>query len=236
MSYIDGFIIPVARADKDKFIAHANRVDQFFIRHGAMRVVEGWGDDLPAGKVTDFRMAVQATQDETIACSWIAWPDKATRDAAFAALMADAEMMAGTPPFDGKRMIFGGFVPVVEETFRDGKLGYVDAFVAGVSPGKRDAFVKMSQEGAKMFSGAGALFDIECAGDDVPHGEVTDYYRAVHAEGDEVPGLSFVGWPDKATRDAGWEEMMKQPPPGEMPFDGKRMFWGGFVPVVDLGA
>ena len=109
MTYIDGFVIPVKTADKHAFLDHARRIDKFFIEYGALRVVEGWGDDVPAGKVTDFARAVQATGDETVVFSWIEWPDKATRDAAFKAMESNAAMMAEPMPFDGKRMIFGGF-------------------------------------------------------------------------------------------------------------------------------
>jgi len=82
MSYIDGFVIAVPTANKQKFIEHARHFDPLFIELGAIRVIEGWGDDVPDGKVTDFRRAVQATAEETVAFAWVEWPDKATRDAA----------------------------------------------------------------------------------------------------------------------------------------------------------
>eukprot|EP01036_Dinobryon_divergens_P040729 gene40729-53888_t len=119
MSYIDGFVIAVPTANKQKFIEHARHFDAMFIELGALRVIEGWGDDVPDGKVTDFRRAVQATADETVAFSWVEWPDKATRDAGMKKMMEDPRMDPSTPgnppmPFDGKRMIFGGFEQVVE--------------------------------------------------------------------------------------------------------------------------
>lgn len=113
MTYIDGFVIAAATADKDKVLDHARRMDRHFIEHGALRVVEAWGDDVPRGKVTDFYRAVQATEDETVLFSWIEWPDKATRDAAFKVLGEDQQMMSEPMPFDGKRMIFGGFTAEV---------------------------------------------------------------------------------------------------------------------------
>ena len=84
MSYIDGFIIPVPTGNKQDFIDHAAMADSVFGEHGALRVIECWGDDVPDGKVTDFRKAVQAKDEETVVFSWIEWPDKATRDAAMA--------------------------------------------------------------------------------------------------------------------------------------------------------
>ena len=80
MSYIDGFVIAVPTANKQKFIAHANKCDSVFIDHGATRVVECWGADVPTGKTTDFQGAVASQDDETVAFSWIEWPDKPTRD------------------------------------------------------------------------------------------------------------------------------------------------------------
>ena len=120
MSYIDGFVIAVPTANKDKFVAHAKAGDGMFMEWGALRVVECWGDDVPTGKVTDFRKAVQATEDETVVFSWIEWPDKATRDAAYAKMMDPAnpdlrmDPVKNPMPFDGERMIFGGFDSVFE--------------------------------------------------------------------------------------------------------------------------
>jgi uncharacterized protein YbaA (DUF1428 family) len=120
MSYIDGFVIAVPKANRQKFIDHATTADAMFIEMGATRVLECWADDVPEGKLTDFRMAVKAGDDEDVVFSWIEWPDKPTRDKAFAVMMApdfdDPRMSKeGNPmPFDGARMIFGGFVPVVE--------------------------------------------------------------------------------------------------------------------------
>lgn len=116
MSYVDGFVIAVPKANRDAFIKHALAADGVFIKHGALRVVECWEDDVPDGKLTDFRRAVQATADEIVAFSWIEWPDKATRDAAMPKIMQDpmADPKNNPIPFDGKRMIFGGFTTVVD--------------------------------------------------------------------------------------------------------------------------
>ncbi len=119
MSYIDGFVIAVPKANRQKFIDHANMADGMFLEMGATRVLECWGDDVPNGETTDFRMAVKAGEDEDVVFSWIEWPDKATRDAAYAVMMdpdfKDPRMdpVKNPMPFDGKRMIWGGFRPVV---------------------------------------------------------------------------------------------------------------------------
>ena len=116
MSYVDGFVIAVPTANKEKFIAHAREFDPMFLEFGATRVLECWGDDVPPGKVTDFFRAVQATADEAVVYSWVEWPDKATRDEGVRKMMEDPRMdpSASPMPFDGKRMIFGGFATVLE--------------------------------------------------------------------------------------------------------------------------
>lgn len=120
MSYVDGFVIAVPTANKQKFIDHAMSADSLFVELGATRILECWGDDVPDGKLTDFRRAVQATADETVVFSWIEWPNKAVRDAAMGKMDTlmktdDRFNPAKNPmPFDGKRMVYGGFSPVVE--------------------------------------------------------------------------------------------------------------------------
>ncbi len=116
MSYVDGFVIAVPRANKEAFRAHAAMAAPIFKDHGATRVMECWGDDVPPGKVTDFYRAVQATEDEVVVFSWIEYPSKAVRDACMAKVMADprSEAISKDYPFDGIRMIFGGFEPIVE--------------------------------------------------------------------------------------------------------------------------
>jgi uncharacterized protein YbaA (DUF1428 family) len=116
MAYIDGFVLAVPTGKKQNFLDHANEIDPIFLELGATRVIECWGDDVPNGKLTDFRRAVQAKEDETVVFSWVEWPDKATRDAAVEKMMKDPRMNPETNPmpFDGKRMIFGGFAPILE--------------------------------------------------------------------------------------------------------------------------
>jgi uncharacterized protein YbaA (DUF1428 family) len=124
MRYVDGFVIAVPAANKDKFKQHAQMGDAVFIDLGALRVVECWADEVPEGTLTDFRRAVQATADEEVVFSWIEWPDKATRDAPYETMkswMADPskadprmDPTRNPMPFDGKRLIFGGFSPLLE--------------------------------------------------------------------------------------------------------------------------
>jgi len=122
MSYIDGFVVAVPTAHKEKYAAYAKSFGSYFLEQGALRMMECWGDDVPVGKYTDFRRAVQAQEDETVVLSWIEWPNKAARDSAMArmteAMKTDARFdpVKNPMPFDGKRMIFGGFVPVLEVT------------------------------------------------------------------------------------------------------------------------
>lgn len=109
MTYVDGFVIAVPKANKQAYIAHAREAAELFKAWGATRIVETWGDDVPAGKQTDFMRAVAAKDDEAIVFSWIEYPDKATRDAVGQKMMSDARMQAMKMPFDGARMIYGGF-------------------------------------------------------------------------------------------------------------------------------
>ena len=114
MSYVDGFVIAVPTANREKYRAIAQKASAVFKEYGALGVTECWGDDVPDGKLTDFRRAVQAKDGESVVFSWIEWPDKATRDAGMEKFMKDPRMAAATDmPFDGKRMISGGFAPVV---------------------------------------------------------------------------------------------------------------------------
>lgn len=110
MSYIDAFIAAVPRANRQAYIEHAKTAADIFLSWGATRVVENWGDDVPEGEVTDFFRAVAAKPDEDIVFSWIEYPDKQTRDAIQSRMLTDPAMEAlGEFPFDGQRMIYGGF-------------------------------------------------------------------------------------------------------------------------------
>jgi len=118
MSYVDGFVLAVPAANREAFRAMAARVAEIFVAHGALRVVENWGDEVPEGEITDLRRAVAATADETVVFSWVEWPSKEARDAGNEAVAADPRMHEARPEeadvMDPRRMIYGGFVPVVD--------------------------------------------------------------------------------------------------------------------------
>ena len=114
MDYVDGFVAAVPAANREAYLAHARQALPLFKEYGALRMVECWGDDVPDGKVTDFRGAVKAQADEVVVFSWIEWPSKAVRDAGMRRIMEDARMQDMQMPFDGKRMIFGGFQPILD--------------------------------------------------------------------------------------------------------------------------
>lgn len=115
MSYIDGFVVPVPVGEKAAYTTMAAEAAVIFKEHGATRVVECWGDDVPDGKVTDFRRAVQAETGENVVFAWIVWPSKAVRDAAQPKISADPRMKPGSSlPFDARRLIWGGFEPMFD--------------------------------------------------------------------------------------------------------------------------
>jgi len=113
--YTDGYLVPVPVDKKDAYRELAQNVAGKFIEGGAVRVVEAWGDDVPDGKITDYRRAVKAQDGEGVIFSYVEWPDKPTRDKAWDAMMSDPDMQPqGEMPFDGKRMIWGGFRPMID--------------------------------------------------------------------------------------------------------------------------
>ena len=116
MTYVDGFVAAVPTANREAYQHYAQIAAQVFRKHGALKVVECWGDDVPEGKLTSFPMAVQCQPEETVVFSWILWPSKAVRDAAHDKVMSDPRLAPETNPmpFDGKRLIFGGFEMILE--------------------------------------------------------------------------------------------------------------------------
>ena len=117
MTYVDGFVIPVPVANKQAYIEFAELCGPYFKKHGALSLIECWGDDVPEGETTSFHMAVKRKPDEGVLFSWIIWPDKATRNSAMDKIVADMEADGHSPhdvPFDGARMIYGGFEKIID--------------------------------------------------------------------------------------------------------------------------
>lgn len=112
MTYVDGFVLAVPKAKKAAYLEMAQKAWPKFREFGALRHVECWGDDVPEGKVTDFQGAVKAKDDEVVVFAWVEYPSKAVRDAANQKMMQDPDMGGLEMPFDGARMIFGGFAPI----------------------------------------------------------------------------------------------------------------------------
>ena len=116
MTYIDGYLIPVPAARRDEYVALARRAAPVFRRYGALRVVEAWGDDVPDGKLTSFPLATRAEPGEAVVFAWVEWPSRAARDEGMQKAMQDP-FFAGDGsdmPFDGKRMMWGGFEAIVD--------------------------------------------------------------------------------------------------------------------------
>jgi uncharacterized protein YbaA (DUF1428 family) len=115
MTYVDGFVAAVPTANKQAYIKHVGLAAAAFKDYGALSIVECWGDDVPDGKINSFHTAVMRKDDETLVFSWVTWPDKATRDAGWQSLMQDPRMQpdANPMPFDGSRLIHGGFQMIV---------------------------------------------------------------------------------------------------------------------------
>lgn len=116
MTYVDGFVVPVPTANKEAYRKLAEEAAVVFKDHGALTLVECWGDDLPEGKVNCFNSAVLRKPEENVVFAWITWPSKAVRDTGMQKVMEDPRMKAHEEaiPFDGKRMIFGGFEVIVD--------------------------------------------------------------------------------------------------------------------------
>jgi uncharacterized protein YbaA (DUF1428 family) len=236
MTYIEGYVAAVPRANKDAYKKQAASSLPIFKRLGAKRMVETWADDVPDGKVTDFKRSVKAKPDEDVIFSWVEYPDKETRDKALHHMMNDPEMkdMGKHLPFDGQRMIWGGFT-AINDSGSATKPGYVDGCVIPVPSDGKDAYREHADKQAAILKEYGATRTVDAWGDDVPDGKVTDYKGAVKAQPNEKVIFSWIEWPSKQARDAGWDKAMSDPRMKDMkmPFDGKRMILGGFAPILD---
>lgn len=116
MAYVNGFMASVPSNRKQDYLDMATAAAEVFKDHGATRVVETWGDEVPDGKLTSMPMAVKATENETVIFSWVWWPDKATQTSGMEKVMKDERMQfnPASSPFDMKRMIYGGFDVILD--------------------------------------------------------------------------------------------------------------------------
>ena len=238
MTYFEGFIVPVPEANKDAYRKHASDFAPMFQEIGVRRMVETWDSDVPEGKVTDFRKAVdaEAGREGRLLVVRISLEGRARR----------GEREVHERPAHGGN---GREHAVRRQAHDHGRLrsdrrrrhrpaAAIPTASSCRCPKASATPIASSRPRWRRCSVEhGATRVVEAFGDDVPHGKVTDFYRAVKAEDGENVVFSFIEWPDKATRDDGLEgkimadESLK--PQGEMPFDGKRMFWGGFEKIVD---
>ena len=171
--------------------------------------------------------------------------DTAAAEAFYRAVVGWTSADAGGPnagytifSADGRGV--GGMMTIPAEACAAGKgpgwMGYVDGFVAPVHETKTEAYRAMAAKASLIFEEYGATRVVEALGDDLMVGKVTDFRRAVQAGDGENVVFSWIEWPSKEARMAGWEKVMadeRMKPDGEMPFDGKRMFWGGFEQILD---
>lgn len=237
MGYVEGFVAAVPIAKKDEYLRHAAEAAPLFKEFGVTRHVEAWGDEVPDGKLNDFKGAVKAKPDEVVVFAWFEYPDRATRDAANEKITNDPRMkqkMEEPMPFDSMRMIYGGFASLVDEGPK-GAMGYTDGVLVPVPADAKDDYQRFAKEAAAVFLDHGATRVVDAWGDDVPDGNVTDFKGAVLAKDGEKVVYSWIEWPSKEARDAGWSKVMGDPrlQDRKMPFDGQRMIYGGFAPILD---
>lgn len=116
MSYVDGFVVPVPKQKLDEYREWSRKSGELWKQAGALEYVECVGDDVPSGKITSFPQSVKLEADEVVVLSWIVYKSKEDRDRINKIVMEDPLMKADpkTWPFDGQRMFFGGFQPIVE--------------------------------------------------------------------------------------------------------------------------
>ncbi|MDP3461080.1 MAG: DUF1428 domain-containing protein [Hyphomonas sp.] len=237
MTYVDGFVLAVPDAKKEAYRKMASDGSVIFKKHGALGFVECWGDDVPQGKTNCFNSAVMKKPDETVVFSWIVWPDRAARDAGNAGMMADPDMgmPEGGMPFDGMRMIFGGFEHLLGDAFA--KPGLINGTVMPVPADKRTAYTAAAKKMADLFLEYGATSVVDAWSDDVPEGKVNSFHTAVLKKPGEDIVFSWINWKDQAAHDAGWEKIMADPRmaehgPASVGADMGRMIYGTFKPIV----
>ena len=237
MAYVQGFVLPVPADKKEAYRKAATDFSPIAREFGATRQVEAWGDDVPDGKLTDFKGAVKAKPDEVVVFSWIEYPSKEVAEEAHRKVMNDPRMHDMDMPFDGQRMIVAGFTPILDEGGR-GHMGYADGALLAVPAANKAEYLAMEVRHAAILQEHGATRVVSAWGEDVPDGKVTDYKGAVKATAEEKVVYAWIEWPSKAVRDAAWPKVMADPRMHEgkdrLPFDPRRMIHGGFAPILDV--
>jgi uncharacterized protein YbaA (DUF1428 family) len=114
MNYVSGYVIPVPTEKRGAYLKQAQLAATIFKECGALRIVECWGDDVPPGKLTSFPMAVKCEPNEVVVFSWVEWPSKQVHEVGMKKFMADERLESMDMPFDGKRMIMGGFQAMLD--------------------------------------------------------------------------------------------------------------------------
>lgn len=235
MTCITGFVGAVPTANRDAFVRHTELSATAFRDHGLSSAVECWGDDVPDGKLTSFPKAVLAEENETVIFSWFQWPSHQALEVGMRNAMEDPRLgpEQNPMPFDGKRVIWGNFAPLLELGAAQ-KGGYFDGFVIPIPKALRKEFEEFATLCDPIFMEHGAVWVMEAWELDVPDGTLTDFRRAVDAKPDEAIVFSWVQWPDRATRDAGNARAMEDPrlTGKACPFDMSRIIYGGFAPVL----
>ena len=235
MTYVMGFVAAVPAANEAAYRAFAEESVDYFRSLGVTRMLETWGDDVPRGEKTDFYRAVAAKDDEVIVYSFQIYPDRATADAANEKMMNDPAMADMEMPFDGARMIFGGF-ETISERAGSGPAGYVEGSVIAVPDAARAAYGDYARAMAELLVEHGAVRSVDAWGVMVPDGEVTDFKKAVAAGPDETVVFGWIEWPSRAVRDAAWPKLMEDPrlqALGGPEIDESRRIFGGFDILLD---
>lgn len=235
MTYVMGFVAAVPAANKDAYAKFSEDSVDYFKKLGVTRMVEAWGDDVPKGEKTDFYRAVAAKDDEVIVYSFQIYPDKATADAANEKMMNDPDMANMEMPFDGARMIYGGFEALSDHQGR-GETRYLEGSVIAVPSQARESYKAYAENISKLLIEHGAVRSVDAWGVMVPDGKVTDFKKAVAAEPDETVVFGWIEWPSKAIRDAAWPKLMEDPRMNgeDAPdIDESRRIFGGFKPLLD---
>ena len=235
MTYAAGFVTPVGEEARAAYLAFAAKTAPLMRDFGVTRLLEGWGDEVQPGERTDLPRAVALAPGEIVVFSWFEFPDQATAEAGMQAMETDPRLEAAfrEMPFDGKRMIYGGFDGICEQATPDRSApGYIDGALLPVPTAARDDYALFSARVAQVMVAQGALRVFDGWGQHVPEGKLTDMRRAVQAGEDETVVFSWIEWPSKAVRDAGWAAAMEDPrlapQDGAFAPDMSRMALGGF--------